>query len=109
MAGGHLKSLQKYIPNLFYAYLRLRFGSVRFEKVSKKRKTLIGHSRNGWPIIYEVHILYIAHVLSPMAQVSVENNACPLRYSAVFHYLKLTIHAHKNNFHCTLVFPSFFH
>ena len=33
-----------------------------------------------------------------MAQVSVENHACPLRYSAVLRYLKLTIH--KNNFHC---------
>ena len=29
-----------------------------------------------------------------MAQVSVENNACPLRYSAVFHYIKLTIFIH---------------
>ena len=57
-------------------------------KRSPKKKTFIGHSRNGWPIIYEVHILYIVHVLSPMAQVSVGNNACPVRYSAVLHYLK---------------------
>ena len=35
---------------------------VRFEKVS--RNTCIGHSTNRWPIIYEVHILYIVYVLS---------------------------------------------
>ena len=67
----------------------------------------MGHSTSGWPIIYEVHNLCIVHVLSLMAQVNVKNNACPLRYSAVLHSLKLTIY--QNNFHCTLVFPSFFH
>ena len=52
---------------------------VRFEKVSKD--TSIEHSTNGWPIIYEVHILYIVHVLSLMAQVNVKN-------SVVLHSLK---------------------
>ena len=64
------------------------------------------HTACGWPIIYEVHNLFV-HVLSLMAQVNVKNNACPLRYSAVRHSLKLTIY--QNNFHCTLVFPSIFH
>ena len=61
------------------------------------------------PIIYEVHNLYIVHVLSlhVMAQVNVKNNACLSCCSGVLHSLKLTIY--QNNFHCTLVFPSFFH
>ena len=50
-----------------------------------------------------MRFLYIVHILSLMAQVNVKNSACPLRYSAVLHSLKLTIH--QNNFHCTLVFP----
>ena len=73
----------------------------------KKPHLYIGHSTNGWLIIYEVHDLSIVHVLSLMAQVNVKNNACPLRYSAVLHLLTLTIY--QNNFHCALVFPSFFH
>ena len=79
-------------------------------KRSPKKKTTSIYraiSTSGWPIIYEVHNLYIVHVLSLMAQVNVKKNACPLRHSAVLHSLKLTIY--QNNFHCTLMFPSFFH
>ena len=48
---------------------------ITFKKVSKN--TSIGYGTNGWPIIYEVHILYIVDVLSLMAQVNVKNSACP--------------------------------
>ena len=116
MAGGHLKSLQKYIPKPgltcstpTYAKGLDHLGLKRSPK--KNTHLYIGIAQTAQPIIYdtvyEVHNLYIVHVLSLMAQVNVKNNACPLSYSAVLHSLKLTIY--NNNFHCTLVFPSFFH
>ena len=106
MTGSHRKSLQKYIPNLVYTvqWVHRTYAKgldVRFEKVSKN--TSIGHSTNGWPFIYEVHILYIvSNVLSLLAQVNVKSSACRIHSSA-------GIHLSWNNFHCTLVFPLFFH